>query len=285
MRADERFRSIPGILGVVAASDGDRPAIVDGDVRVTFAELERAMVQSCRAAVAFGIQPGHRVAIWAPNMFEWVVAALGALGAGAILVPINTRYKSVEATQVLDRSGASVLFTVNGFLGLDFTRMLHDVAPDLPALRRCVTLRGEGELTFADFLAGGDAVDEDEARARIAAVRPTDVSDIMFTSGTTGASKGVMLDHGQSLRGFEAFNESFGLARGDRMAVVAPFFHCFGYKAGWMLCLMTGATCYPVATFDPRSLVELIEREGISVIAGAPTMMTDVLNVVSTESR
>src|SRR5215216_3751318 len=97
MRADERFRSIPGIVGVVAATDADCMAIVDGDVRCTFADLERAMLQACRAAIAFGVQPGDRVAIWAPNMFEWVVAALGALGAGAILVPINTRYKGIEA--------------------------------------------------------------------------------------------------------------------------------------------------------------------------------------------
>jgi len=285
MRADERFRSIPGIVGVVAATDGDRTAIVDGDISCTFAELELAMVQSCRAAVAFGIEPGDRVAIWAPNMFEWVVAALGALGAGAVLVPVNTRYKGVEARHVLDRSGASALFTVNGFLDLDFTQMLHEAAPDSRVLQRCVTLRGPGQLTFDEFLAGGDAVDEGDARARIAALCPSDVSDIMFTSGTTGAPKGVMLDHGQSLRGFEAFNEGFGLEEGDRMAVVAPFFHCFGYKAGWMLCLMTGATCYPLAVFEGRSMVELIERERISVIAGAPTMMADILDVLSTESH
>jgi acyl-CoA synthetase (AMP-forming)/AMP-acid ligase II len=283
MRADERFRSIPGILSVVAVTDGDRPAIVDGEIRCTFAELERAMVQSCRAAVALGVQPGDRVAIWAPNMYEWVVAALGALGAGAVLVPINTRYKGIEAHHVLERSGTSALFTVDGFLDLDFVRMLRDVAPGSTVLDRCVTLRGQGGLAFDEYLAGGDAVGEREARARIAAIGPSEVSDIMFTSGTTGAPKGVMLDHGQSLRGFEAFNAGFGLTRGDRMAVVAPFFHCFGYKAGWMLCLMTGATCYPLAVFDARSMVELIERERITVIAGAPTMMTDILDLVSTE--
>src|SRR4029453_19648644 len=97
MRADERFRSIPGIVGVAAEAEGDRLAIVDGDIRCTFAELDRAMVQSCRAAVASGVKPGDRVAIWAPNMFEWVVAALGVLGAGAGLVPINTRYKGAQA--------------------------------------------------------------------------------------------------------------------------------------------------------------------------------------------
>jgi HIP---CoA ligase len=283
MRADERFRSIPGIVGVAAEAEGDRLAIVDGDIRCTFAELDRAMVQSCRASVASGVKPGDRVAIWAPNMFEWVVTALGVLGAGAVLVPINTRYKGVEAAHVIDRSGATMLFTVDGFLGLDFTAMLRDVAPDSPVLNRCVTLRGRGSFTFDEFLASGDAVDESEAHSRIAAIAPDDLSDIMFTSGTTGAPKGVMLGHGQSLRGFEAFNEGFGLTRGDRMAVVAPFFHCFGYKAGWMLCLMTGATCYPLAAFDARSLVELIEQERISVIAGAPTMMADILDLLSTE--
>ena len=150
-------------------------------------------------------------------MAEWVVAALGTLAAGAVLVPINTRFKGREAAYVVERSGATALFTVNGFLDLDFVAMLRAAAPDAPALQRCVVLRGDappGTVDFESFLARADACNERGACADRRA-EPDTVSDIMFTSGTTGAPK-VMLTHGQSLRALDALNAGFGLREGDR---------------------------------------------------------------------
>ena len=141
MRADEQWGTIPRL--VMAAGDrfGDVEALVDGDVRLTFPQLRDAIVDAARAHAAAGLEPGDRVAIWAPNIAEWVIAGLGALAAGAVLVPLNTRYKGVEAADIIRRSGASMLLCVNGFLGNDYVSMLE--GQDLPNLRTTVVLRGD----------------------------------------------------------------------------------------------------------------------------------------------
>ena len=217
----------------------DAEAVVDdgGALRLTFAQLEERMVASTRAAIAAGVEPNDRAAIWAPNVHEWIVAALGVVGAGGVLVPINTRFKGTEAAYVLEKSGAKVLFTVTGFLDTDYVAMLRSAGVDLPALERTVVLRGEapeGTVSFADYLAGAAEVADAAAAARLDAVAPEDLSDVIFTSGTTGRPKGVMTTHGQSVRVYEAWTDVVGLRAGDRYLIVNPFFHTFGYKAGWM---------------------------------------------------
>ncbi len=281
MRADERYRSIPGILRTNATRFADRDAVVDGERRVTYSELSEQAVRATRAMMAAGVAPGDRVAVWAPNRLEFVVAALGILGAGGWLVPINTRFKGDEAAYVLRKSGARLLFTVDGFLGIDYVELITDTDPELAASCRTVMLSGgerRGTETFDAFLGGGDGVDEADAVARIDAVDGDDVADIMFTSGTTGRPKGVLLAHAQSLRAFESWGAGFGVREGDRVLIVPPFFHCFGYKAGWMLCLMTGATALPVATFEPGEALHTIERERVSVVTGPPTLWSSILD-------
>src|SRR5206468_1010492 len=185
---------------------------------------------------------------------RWITSALGVLAAGAWLIPLNTRFKGVEAAFVLRKTEANALLCVNGFLGADPAGMLHDVDPKLPALQNVVVLDGpvgDACSSWDDLLAAGASVNEADVRARIDGIGAEDGSDIIFTSGTTGHPKGVMLRHGDSMRAFESYNEGFRLTEGDRLLVVLPFFHCFGYKAGWMLALMVGATTVPVPVFDP----------------------------------
>ncbi len=281
MRADERYGSIPGILRVNAARFAECEALVDGDLRITYRELETRMLAAARAALALGIDKGDRVALWAPNSATWVAAALGILATGAWLVPLNTRFRGEEAAYVLEKSDAAALFTVNGFLGVDYPEMLRRAAPDCRALSRTVVLEGvvpPGALGWEGFLASGGPEGDGEVEARIDGLDPDDVSDVMFTSGTTARPKGVMLTHGSSLRSFEAWNVGFGLGEGDRMVVTNPFFHCFGYKAGWMLSLMVGACVYPMAVFDPRRMLEMIAAERITMLPGPPTVFTSVLD-------
>ena len=283
MSSDEGWRTwatIPGLVASGVARFGDAEALVDGDLRLTYGQLAERVEHSTRAAIAAGVERGDRVAIWAPNVWEWIVAALGLLGAGGVLVPINTRFKGGEAAYVLEKSGAKVLFTVNGFLDTDYVAMLRGAGAALPDLEKIVVLRGdapEGTETWERYLEAGGAVDPAEASARTAAVRPDDLSDIIFTSGTTGRPKGVMVTHAQTLRVFETWSSFVGLTEGDRYLVVMPFFHTFGYKAGWMAALMRGATIVPQAVFDVDKVLANVEAERISMLPGAPTLYMAIL--------
>ncbi len=274
-------RSIPALAQWAARTYGDAEAVVDGDTRLTFAELAAFAHRATRAAMASGIETGDRVAIWGPNSWEWIVAALGILGAGGWLVPLNTRFKGEEAAYVLDRVDARALFTVRGFLDTDFPAMLRATQPSLRCLDQVVLLAGPDDGTtrpFADHLASADAVDAADATARIDAIGPDDVADVVFTSGTTGRPRGVMLGHGASLVAFDRWARRFGLRAGDRYVVVNPFFHCFGYKAGWMACLQQGATTLPLAVLDVDHLLDLIAREHVTALPGPPTMFVSLLD-------
>ncbi len=269
--------TIPGLAMAAAERFGSASAIEDGETRLNFVELADAAVESTRAFLAAGIKPGDRVAVWAPNIHEWILAALGLQAVGAVLVPLNTRMKGNEAAYILQKSRARILCTVGDFLDTDYVAMLR--GQDLPALEKMVSLRGEssGAVSWQAFLAGGAAVGEDEARRALAAVRPEDLSDILFTSGTTGKPKGVMTTHGQNLKAFASWTSVIGMRAGDRYLIVNPFFHAFGYKAGWMSCLMRGATILPHAVFDVPAVLARAGTEQVSVLPGPPALYQTIL--------
>ena len=272
MRGDLEWGTIPGLLRHAASQHSDRIAVEDGEVHLTFSELLTAVERAARGLWALNIAHGDRVAIWAPNVWEWVVAALAIHEVGGVLVPINTRYKGAEARYIIDKSGARALFTVDGFLGLEFATMLD--RPNLPT----VVFRQTWDAFLDAGVSGRSSVSGD------------DLSDILFTSGTTGHPKGVMTTHAQSLRAYADWSEVVGLRAGDRYLVVAPFFHCFGYKAGWLACLMTGATILPQPVFDANAVLERIGRDRISMLPGPPALyesflMKDLANYDLTSLR
>lgn len=281
MRADLEHTSIPRMALHSAERFGSAPAIVDGDTTMSFEEVGNEMLTVARALLARGVEPGDRVVLWAPNSARWITSALGILAAGAWLVPMNTRFKGTEAAFVLRKTGARLLMCANGFLGAESVQMVRDADPELAKSLDIVILAGtapDGAVGWEAFLAGADAIGESAVRARIEAIGEEDVSDVIFTSGTTGHPKGVMLRHGTSMRAFEGLNEGFGLGEGDRLLIVLPFFHTFGYKAGWMLALMVGATSVPIAVFDPEAALRAIERHRITHLGGAPTIFGALLD-------
>lgn len=274
--------TLPALIAHVATTYGDTPFVVGEDGRATsFAAFRDRADRLAAALVAHGVGHGDRVAIWAPNSPEWMVAASAIESIGAIMVPINTRFKGGEALYALGKTRARVLFTVAGFLGNDYAAMLrqagggagvvHPVAA-LPNLREIVLL---DDASLAAFEA--DRCSDAELAARIAAVRPDSIADILFTSGTTGFPKGAMHDHGQALWMVANWNRSNDLRAGDRALIVNPFFHSFGYRSGWVSGLVAGMTVFPVASFDPEAVLKLIERERISVLMGPPTIFTTLM--------
>ncbi len=270
-------RTVPALVASAAAHYADACAVEDGDVRLGFRVLAAEGLRAARAFATAGVRKGDRVGVWAPNLVEWIVAAIGLQSAGGVLVPLNTRYKGAEAAYILRKSGARLLLTMGDFLGTNYVEALS--GEELPGLERIVTFRGQGAgaTSWADFLVGADDFPEDEARARAESVAHDDLSDLLYTSGTTGNPKGVMMTHGQTLRVFASWSEIFGLREGDRYLVVNPFFHTFGYKAGWLSSIMRGATVLPHQVFDAESVMERVSREQVSVLPGPPTIYQSML--------
>ena len=279
VRGDLEWGSIPALARSAADRFGDRDAVVDGDVRLSFADLAAAAALAGRAFMASGIEPGDRVAIWSPNIHEWIVALLGLQSAGAVLVPINTRYKGTEAAYLLQASRARALVAVNGFLGNDYLAMLD--GHDLPNLEHRIVLRGDvpvGAIGWDDFLTRAEQVPEEVLDTRVAALGVDDVADIIFTSGTTGNPKGVVCTHGQTLRGFADWAAIVGLRAEDRYLVINPFFHSFGYKAGIVAALTVGATLVPQAVFDIPEAAANVARHAITALPGPPAIYQSFLN-------
>ena len=270
-------QTIPRLVQASGAAYADDSAVEDGDFRLTYAELAEAGIEAARAFIAAGVEPGDRVAIWAPNIAEWIVAAIGLQNAGATLVTLSTRWKGAEAGYALRKSGARLLCTLGDFLGMNYVAALAD--QDLPDLERIVVLRdsAEGATSWSDFSKAGDAVSREQAIDRLNEVTPEDLSDLIFTSGTTGQPKAVATMHGQNIRAFAAWTEVTGLKAGDRYLIVNPFFHSFGYKAGWLSCVMRGATAVPHAVFDVPEVLKRIGDENISVLPCAPTLYQSIL--------
>ena len=262
----------PAALASAAARFGADVALEEAGRCWTYAELYAEVRRAAAAFIATGLQHGDRVALWAPNTARWIVAALGAQSAGGIVVPLNTRLKGREAGYILDRSGARILVHAEALLGTRFADLLKD--EPLPALERRIVLDGSG---WDAFVAEGASVPGAELIARLQRLGGEDVADILFTSGTTGRPKGVMSSHAQNIRVFDAWSSVVGLERGDRYLIVNPFFHAFGYKAGWLACLLRGATILPLAMFDADVVLQRIVADRISVLPGPPTLFQSLL--------
>lgn len=249
------WQTIPEMVLSAADRFGDSEAVVDGPLRLSFAEVAHRVRCAAGAFANLGVEKGDRVAIWAPNSAHWMIAAFGVLTAGGIVVPVSTRYKQAEAADIITRSGAKAVLIEKGFLGKDFI---------VPAGVPAIDLK-------SGLLEDGTPLQRE--------VSGTDIADIIYTSGTTGRPKGVMMNHLQNLRMYAEWCDLADLRRGDRYLIVNPFFHTFGYKAGCIASFIRGATMLPVPVFDVDRVVELIAAEKITMLPGPPTLYHSLLSV------
>ena len=258
-RADLVWKTIPEL--VLGAGDrfGTAEAVVDGDLRLSYTELAARIRTAAGAFAELGVTKGQRVAVWAPNSAEWIIAAFGIMTAGGVLVPVNTRFKAEEAADVVARSGATAVMVQKGFLGTDY-----GVGLDVPTI----------DLK-SDFLSSGTPFERNPADW----LDGDDVSDVIYTSGTTGRPKGAMMNHRQTLRMYEEWATLADLREGDRYLMINPYFHTFGLKAGLIASLLRGATMLPVAVFDIDRVVELIAAERVTILPGPPTLYHSLLTV------
>jgi len=282
--------TIPAAVRAAARKFGDAAAVAEpGGPVLSYRDLDDRVRDTARALIASGIEPGDRVALWSPNTHHWVLAGLGALYAGATLVPVNTRFAGPEALDVISRSNARALLVTGPFLGIDRHALLAAAAGQagvrLPGLVIRIPVEADQRpagtgpgLGWGEFIGRAGQVPVAAADDRAAAVAPDDVSDILFTSGTTGRSKGAMSAHRQSVDVARAWAVCAELTVDDRYLIVNPFFHSFGYKAGILACLLTGATIVPQLVFDPGQAMRLIEAMRITVFPGAPTIYTSILD-------
>jgi HIP---CoA ligase len=276
--------TIPGVIFNRAREQPSHIAIHDGDTTLTYRELMDRSLRVAAGLIRIGVSPTDRVAIWAPNSWQWIVAALGVQITGAAIVPLNTRFRGEEAADVIERSRARVLVTVGTFLGVNYLQMLAPHTNRFSHLAATVVLGENQGIDGPSTVSLEELMDVDDsdvavADSLLAALSSDAVADVLYTSGTTGYPKGVALTHGQTVRGYLDYGARLGLRAGDHFLVVSPFFHSFGYKAGWVVGLMCGVTIYPVAVFDARRALTLVAQHGITILPGPPTVFFSLLAV------
>ncbi|MEY2777341.1 MAG: hypothetical protein RLY30_1439 [Pseudomonadota bacterium] len=247
-----------------------RSAVVDQGLTLSFEDLARHVAGLRMALSQAGLRPGMVVALCGPNSWQWIVQALALQSLGCILLPLSTRLREAELRDILQRSRASAVISVRQFLDFDYEGLFQGLQSHMDFRLWCWEWPKGAQILLA-----GPGVWRQEA---VDPVQETAVADLMFTSGTTGRPKGVLSSQGQNTRAFGAWTEVVGLREDDRYLIVNPFFHAFGYKAGWLSALIRGACVYPMAIFDARAALATIEREQISFLPGPPTLFHALLD-------
>jgi len=270
------MRTLSQVLRDTTSAFAQRNAILDpSGVTMTYEELNAAVDRLARGLIDLGVGKGEKVGLWMPNIPEWVVAYFAIARIGAVVVPMNTRYKTHEVEYILNDSEATTLFAMDSFVGIDYISMIAQIRENVPSLEHVVMVGDVGERMhpFEQVVTRGAACAADGAlRAREGACDPLDNVFILYTSGTTGNPKGAMLSHHNIAQNAEQVTEVLHTSEDDVFLLGVPFFHCFGCVMGIAGVITWGASLVPMQVFKPVEALELVERFGVSVLYGVPTM-------------
>src|SRR5262245_31313819 len=278
-----------------AARWGAREALCFQDRRQSFADLDAGVDRAARGLIALGVAPGDKVAVWMLNRPEWIEAAFAVMKIGAVLVPINTRFRTEDVAYILDQSDSSAIVLAERSGPIDYLGMLRELAPlgvppastRLPKLRHIALLGDERRpdtVAWAELLTAGDGVDRGRLAARAAAVDPEDLAFLMYTSGTTGFPKGAMHAH-RLVRNVTDRVFRLAITERDVIMMYLPLFHLFAFSEGMLASMVSGARQVLTESFDPRESLALIERERVTVLHGFDSHYQELCEAHAREPR
>lgn len=283
---EEKARIQPDIEAVVYADRG---------LRWSYHEFNQLCRQAAKGFMKLGINKGDHIAIWASNTPEWLVSQFSTGKMGAVLVTVNTNYRSAELEYLLRQSDSQTIILMEEFRGASYIDMLYEICPELkssepgelksaklPFLKNVIVLGDNsypGTYSWEDIMEKGKEVEENDLDERLSSLSPHDVINMQYTSGTTGFPKGVMLTHSNIVNNGYNIAGCMRLGNEDRLCIPVPFFHCFGCVLGVLACVSVGATMVPLQEFDPRLVLKTVQDEKCTGLHGVPTMFISELNL------
>jgi len=257
----------------------DALVVVHQGIRQTWNEFGQTVDDVAKGLMGIGIQVGDRVGMWSPNYAEWVYIQYATAKIGVILVNVNPAYRLSELEYALDHSGCRLLVTRTSYLTSMYRDMVEEVKPELPDLERVIYYDTDD---WADLLAAGDAISDEDLAQRAASLGSNDAINIQYTSGTTGHPKGATLSHRSILNNAWYVGANCGYTESDRVCIPVPFYHCFGMVLGNLACSVYGATIVvPSPTFDAESVLRAVSEERCTSLYGVPTMFIAALENAS----
>lgn len=258
-------------------------------IRWTWSELNEKVNAYAAGLIGLGLKPGQRIAIWAPNQWEWVVTQFASARAGLILVNINPAYRSSELCYALDKTGCSALITAPSLKSSDYIQMLYEILPGLSGaapgslhdnrftdLRTIIRLgkeQSEGMFNFEDIPACATTRSTAALKDVQKVLQFDDPVNIQFTSGTTGTPKAATLSHHNIVNNAYFVGRRMQMSAADRMCIPVPMYHCFGMVLGTLCCVTHGATMvFASSGYDAHAVLKVIQDQACTILHGVPTM-------------
>ena len=264
------------------------------DYTRTYAQFRRDVDECAAALISLGVKAGDHVAVWATNVPAWFITFWATTKIGAVLVTVNTAYKIHEIEYLLKQSDTHTLVMIEECKDINYKEIIEELCPELksmtpgdalysknlPFLRNIVTVgfSMDGCLTWEQMLGRSNLIPKEEVRRRASLVKPDDVCNMQYTSGTTGFPKGVMLTHRNIVNNGKTIGDRMDLSTADRMMIQVPMFHCFGMVLSMTSTMTHGGTLYPMPYFSPKSSLACVNDEHITCFNGVPTMFIAMFN-------